>query len=174
MDTTAAAAAGNAESEAVPDGAAVPQEITLVVWGMPDAVPAGERFAVKIGAKSSAGCALGGSRIEVRNADGAVVASAPLGDSPWPGTDALYWAEIALSAPAAPGRLALAAQFDAAEIDPPHQGASVPFSVTIVERPEHRLTVTVIAQGAGAPLEDALVRLGTYRAVTGATRAWPK
>ena len=55
---------------------------------------------------------LGGGRVEVRDGGGAVVASALLGDAPWPGSEALYWAEIALQAPAAPGPLALTAHFE--------------------------------------------------------------
>jgi hypothetical protein len=169
MDATAATAAEHEAGKPAPNGAAAPQEITLMAWAMPDAVPAGERFAVKIGAKSSAGCALCGGVIEVRNADDAVLASAPLSASPWPGTGALYWTEIALQAPAAPGRFAFSARFDAAEIDPPHRSASLPISVTIAERPAHTLTVTVVAQGAGTPLEDVQIRFGPYRAVTDAS-----
>lgn len=168
MDTTALAVT-EAAPGTTPDGADVPHEITLAVWGMPDAVPAGERFAVKVGAKSSAGCVLCGGRVEVRDAAGAVVTSGRLGESPWPGTDALYWADVTLPAPAAPGRLALSAQFDASEIDPPHRGASSPFSVTIVERPEHTLTVMVIARGDGTPIEDVQIRLGSHRAITDAS-----
>ena len=74
---------------------------SLAVWDIPTPA-AGERFAIKVGAKSSAGCALGDRRIEV--IDGAtVVAVGRLGDAPWPGTDALFWAEIELRAPDEPG-----------------------------------------------------------------------
>src|SRR4029078_5000826 len=38
--------------------------MSLAVWDIAPTVAAGERFAVKAGAKSSAGCALGGCRIQ--------------------------------------------------------------------------------------------------------------
>ena len=79
---------------------------------------------MKVGAKSSGGCALGGCRVEVLDGDGAVVASGRLGDAPWPGTDALYWTEIELRAPSAPGLASLTVRFDAATLDEPHDGAS--------------------------------------------------
>jgi hypothetical protein len=155
--------------EPAPGGDAAPHEITLAVWGMPDAVAAGECFAIKAGAKSSAGCALSGGRIEIHDAAGAVVASGSLGEAPWPGTDGLFWTEVKMQAPAAPGPLPLSAHFDAAEIEPPHASASAPFSVAIVERPEHMLTVKVTEKTTAAPIEDVQIRLGPHRAVTGAS-----
>jgi hypothetical protein len=141
-------------------------ETSLAVWDIPPAVAAGERFAVKVGAKSSAGCALCGRAVEVLDESGAVLASGRLGDAPWPGTAALFWTDVELRAPPALGLATLAARFDAAELDPPHQGARSPFSVAIVGRPEHTLTVTVAANGA--PLEQAHVCLGPLRAMTDA------
>ena len=132
-------------------------ETSLAVWDVPSAVAAGERFAVKVGVKSSAECALGG---------GAASASGRLGDVPWPGTAALFWTEVELGAPLALGLATLAVRFDAAELDPPHQSACSSFSVAIVGRPEHTLIVTVVA--SGRPIEEAYVRLGALRAMTDA------
>lgn len=141
-------------------------QVSLAVWDIAPAVTAGERFTIKVGAKSSAGCALGGSRIEVLDQAGAVAAHGRLGEAPWPGTDALFWAEVELDAPAEPGPIALVARLDTAAMDEPHQDASSRFSVSVVGRPEHTLTVKVAA--AGAPVEEAYVRLGAYRAITDA------
>jgi len=152
-----------------PDGDVAPHEITLAIWGIPEAVAASERFAIKVGAKSSAGCALSGERIEIRDAAGAVVASGCLGEAPWPGTDALFWANVEMQAPKTPGPLALSAHFDATEIDPPHANSSSPFSVAIVARPEHTLTVKVIERQTAVPIEDVQIRLGPHRAATGAS-----
>ena len=140
-------------------------QTSLAVWDIPTPA-AGERFSIKVGAKSSAGCALGARRIEVLDGD-AVVAAAYLGDAPWPGTDALFWAEVELRAPDQPGLVTLSVRFDAAELDEPHEGASSPFKVSVIARPEHTLTVKVVADGV--PVEDAIVRLGPTRASTDAS-----
>jgi hypothetical protein len=140
-------------------------QTSLAVWDIPTPA-AGERFSIKVGAKSSAGCALGDRRIEVLNGE-AVVAAGTLGDTPWPGTDALFWTGVELRAPGQPGLVTLSVHFDAAEIDEPHESASAPFNVSVVAKPEHTLTVKVVADGT--PVEDAIVRLGPTRATTDAS-----
>ena len=139
---------------------------SLAVWDVPAAAPAGETFSVKAGVKSSGGVPLGGGRIELCDSTGTVLAAGQLGDTPWPGSEALHWTEIALAAPDAPGTLTLTAHFDS-NANEPHETASSGFSVNVVACAEHTLTVTVEAQGA--PLADAVVRLGPYRAPTDAS-----
>jgi hypothetical protein len=133
-------------------------EISLAVWDIPAAITAGEHFAVKVGAKSSDGCALGGCRVEVLDHSGAVLARGALGPSPGPGTDARFWSEIELCAPSAPGIVSLAVRCD--------DVASSPFSVAVVAAPAHVVTVTVAA--GGEPVADAIVRAGPVRATTDA------
>src|SRR5947207_3246769 len=99
---------------------------SLAVWDIPAAVAAGVHFTVKVGAKSSGGTPLGGCRVTVLDSDSAVVASGVLGAEPWQGTDALYWSEVELCAPQAPGLASLSARFDAVSLDEPHDGASLP------------------------------------------------
>jgi hypothetical protein len=140
-------------------------ETSLAVWDIPTPA-AGERFSVKVGAKSSVGCALGGRRIDVLEGDH-VVASGRLGETPWPGTSALYWAEVELRAPESPALVTLAVHFDAAELDEPHQDASSPFNVSVVALPDYTLAVTVAS--GGMPIEEAYLRLGPYRATTDAS-----
>jgi hypothetical protein len=139
-------------------------QTSLAVWDIPTPA-AGERFSIKVGAKSSAGCALGARQVEVLDGE-AVVAAAHLGDAPWPGTDALFWTEVELQAPGTPGLVTLSVRFDAAQLDEPHEGVSSPFKVSVVARPEHTLTVKVVADGS--PVEEAIVRLGPTRATTDA------
>ncbi len=141
-------------------------ETSLAVWDIAPAVVAGETFSVKVGAKSSTGCALDGSRIEVLDGD-AVMAAGCLGETPWPGSDALYWTEIEVRAPAQPGNLAYAVRFDASALEEPHLGATSLFNVSVVAKPEHTLTVKLNA--GGAPVEAAYIRLGPYRAITNAS-----
>jgi hypothetical protein len=150
----------------MPQTNAAAHRTSLAVWEIPPAVGVGEHFRVKIGAKSSAGCALAGRAVEVLDSGGAVIAAARLGEAPWPGTDALFWSEIELRAPAAPGLTTFAVRFDASGIDEPHDGASSPFEVAVVATPEHILTVTVLA--GGVAVADAIVRAGPIRATTDA------
>jgi len=140
-------------------------QMSLAVWDIPTPA-AGEQFSIKVGARSSTGCALGARRIELLDGE-AVVAAGHLGDAPWPGTDALFWAEVELRAPDKPGSVMLAARFDVVELDEPHAGVSSPFNVSVVAKPEHTLTVKVVADGM--PVEEAIVRLGPTRASTDAS-----
>jgi hypothetical protein len=139
---------------------------SLAVWDVPVAASAGEVFLLKAGVKSSAGVPLGGGCIELCDSTGAVLAAGQLGDTPWPGSEALYWTEIALLAPDTPGTLTLTAHFDGNATEP-HETASSGFKINVVACAEHTLTVTV--EASGAPLADALVRLGPYRAPTDAS-----
>jgi hypothetical protein len=105
--------------------------------------------------------------IAVCDAAGAVLASGVLGNTPWPGTSSLYWTELALIAPAKAGMFSWSVEFAAADLAVPHQGSSSRFSIVIADPPEHRLTVKVIEQQTALPVENAQVRLGAHRAVTG-------
>jgi hypothetical protein len=143
-----------------------PHDTSLAVWAVPSPVVMGERFTVKVGAKSSAGCELKGKKILITDEGGAVLAQGVLEATPWPGTSALYWTEVAVPAPAQEGMFWCTVSFAASDIETPHQGASSKFSVAIVRPPEHRLTVEVLEKESKSPIEDAQVRLGAYRAAT--------
>jgi hypothetical protein len=143
-----------------------PHATSLAVWAVPSPVVMGARFAIKVGAKSSAACTLQGRKILISDPTGAVIGAGSLGEAPWPGTSALYWTEVELPAPAREGLFWCAASFAADEIDAPHEGTSSRFSVAIVKPPEHRLTVKVLEKDTLAPIEDAQVRLGPYGATT--------
>lgn len=143
-----------------------PHATSLAVWEVPSPVVIGERFRVKIGAKSSAACTLEGEATEVMDQTGAVVAHGKLGATPWPGTSALFWTEIELAAPTQEGLCWWSVRFAAAAIETPHEGTSSRFSVAVVRPPEHRLTVAVFEKDSQAPIADAQIRLGAYRAAT--------
>jgi hypothetical protein len=143
------------------------QTSSLAVWAIPSPVIAGQPFEIAAGAKSESGCALTGTQIEVCDQDGAVLGCGRLGDAPWPGTSALYWTPVALTAPAAPGLLTWSVRYAANDAELPHEGSSAVFSVVVAPAPEHRLTVKVTAQDA--PIENAQVRLGPFCAVTDAS-----
>ena len=165
----AAHQAGGAHHEASVVPVAVrtrPHETSLAVWAIPSPVVTGQPFAIKVGAKSTTGCDLRDMRVAVCDEAGDVLAGGALGDTPWPGTSALYWTELALTAPAEAGMFTWSVKFDAAELALPHHGASSRFSIAIASPPEHRLTVKVVEQATASPIENAQVRLGAYRAAT--------
>jgi hypothetical protein len=146
-----------------------PHETSLAVWAIPSPVVTGRPFAIKVGAKSAAGCNLAGAQIEVCNPAGMVLASGVLGDTPWPGTSALYWTELSLIAPAEAGMFSWSVKFAPTDLALAHEGSSSRFSIVIVDPPEHRLTVKVVEQLTALPVADAQVRLGAYRAATGSS-----
>jgi hypothetical protein len=143
-----------------------PHQTSLAVWAVPSPVRIGARFSIKVGAKSSGGCALDGAQVEIRDQTGADIARGTLGAAPWPDTGALYWAEINLTAPPQDGMFVWSAAFAAQDLKLPHAGASTTFSFAVVKPPEHRLTIEAIERETGTPIEDAQVSLGPYRAAT--------
>ncbi len=84
-------------------GASSPHVARVVAWGAPAAVERGRRFTIRVGVACSAGCRPDGWRVEVRDHEGEQRETAALGNDPWPGTDALYHAQVALTAPDAEG-----------------------------------------------------------------------
>lgn len=144
----------------------LPHATSLAVWAVPSPVVIGEGFKIMVGAKSSGACTLEGEAIRITDADGAVLAEGRLGGTPWPGTSALYWAELELAAPQQEGLFWCAASFAAAGVDTPHEGSSSRFSIAVVKPPEHRLTVEVLEKDSRTPIDDAQIRLGAYRAAT--------
>jgi hypothetical protein len=144
----------------------IPHASSLAVWAIPSPVVMGENFAIKVGAKSSAGIALTGTTVEVCDEAGIVVARGRLGEAPLPGTSALYWSEIPLLAPLGEGVRAWSVRFAPADLDLAHEQASSTFSVAIVRPPEHRLTVKVMEKDTAAPIANAQLRLGAFRAAT--------
>ena len=75
----------------------------VVVWDTPAAVECGQCFAVRVGVACASRCTLAGRQVEVRDHAGERRATAALDEQRWPGTDALYHAELTLVAPDAEG-----------------------------------------------------------------------
>ena len=144
-----------------------PHHTSLAVWAIPDAAVSGAPFTIYAGVKCADGCALRGQRISIIDANGAALASGQVGDTPWTGTSALYWAELTLPAPPHKGLVTLCALVEAAANPLAHDGASSSFTVAIVKAPEHTLTVKVIAKDTAVPIAEADIRLGAYRTTTG-------
>jgi hypothetical protein len=143
-----------------------PHATSLAVWDMPAHVVTGERFTIKVGAKSSADCPLAGQIIEICDETGAVVGRATVQGSPWPGTSGLYWTQVELVAPANDGLSSWSARFAPAGLESAHDETSSQFHIAVVRPPEHTVTVKVIEKESTAPVGDVQVRLGAYRCAT--------
>jgi len=145
----------------------VPHETSLAAWDIPSPVVRGTKFALKAGAKCTSACALEGKTVEIRDEKGKLMASGALGASLWEGTAALYWTTVTVKAPKKLGLHAWEAGFSGAELKLPHGAATARFSFVVVPEPEHSVRVTVVDKATKAPIKDAQVRLGLYRAITG-------
>ena len=130
---------------------------SIAVWDVPLPVIAGVSFRIKVGVKSQACTVLTGSNVEVCDARGQVVASGKLGGEPWSGTDALYWVELSVPAPASSQLAEFTVRFG---------NAASRFSVAAVRKPEHRLAVRVTEQATQAPLSGVEIRLDAFHART--------
>jgi hypothetical protein len=93
-----------------------PHTTSMAVWDVPSPVATNRLFKVKVGVKCSAMCQLAGQLIEVCDEAGIQIADGRLGETPWPGTSALYVGEVELTAPATEGISAWSARF------PPQRG----------------------------------------------------
>jgi len=146
---------------------AIPHGTSLAVWDIPSPIVKGERFAIKVGAKSAANAELKGLEIAIVDDSDVVVARGRLRDTPWPGTTALYWDEVEMPAPAGVGLGRWSVRFVPAGLALPHDGTAAEFTAAIVPTPQHRLTVKVIERQSKAPIENVQIRLGAFRGATG-------
>ena len=139
---------------------------SLAVWDVPMPVVAGERFAIKVGAKSGSGRALAGFHVEVSDAAGAVVAIGTLGEAPFAGTEALYWAPLDVPAPAQEQLADYAVRLIPRPSEPAEQAVASRFSVAVAAKPEHRLNVKITERDTAAALGGVEIRLGSFHART--------
>lgn len=137
------------------------------VWGMPSAISAGERFAVKVGVKCTSACNLAGRPVTIFDQDGAAAATAPLREDPSPGTAALYYAEVEATAPAAIGSHKWLAAVPASHEGVPHAAGELAFAIRVVEAPDCEIAIEAFDRDRGTPVEGLTVLLHPYRALTG-------
>jgi len=138
----------------------------VTVWGLPSAIAAGERFGFKVGVKCSAGCKLGGRALSVVDHDGAPVAVASLRDDVWPGTGALYFAEVEAQAPRTPGDFTWQVTAPGSDKGMRHAAGACLVTVKVVQPPEHEVTVEAFDGEKRTPIKGAHVLLHPYRALT--------
>jgi hypothetical protein len=133
---------------------------------VPSAIGAGERFRFAVGVRCSAGCNLGGRALDIFDQAGSPVGAVTLGHAVWPGTEALYSAEVAADAPLAAGIHLWEAKIAGWDAGLPHASGSFPLTVRVVAAPECEVTVQAVDRETQAPIKGARVVLHPYRAVT--------
>jgi hypothetical protein len=144
----------------------IPHKTSLAIWDVPSPVAMNKAFTAKIGIRCSARCQLAGQLVEVLDETGTKMGEGKLGETPWEGTDALYWGVAEITAPATEGVSFWTVKFAGAELELAHEEASVNFSFRTDKPPEHRVTIKVIGEDTRAPIQHAQVQLGFYVAET--------
>ena len=136
------------------------------IWGLPSAIAAGERFRFKVGIKCSAGCKLTGRLLSIFDHEGAQVGAASLLDDIWPGTSALYFAEVEAQAPLATGDYQWQVKTAGRDSSVPHADGAATFTVKVVRPPDHEVTVEAFDSEKQTPVGGAHILLHPYRALT--------
>jgi hypothetical protein len=142
---------------------------SMNVWGLPSAIAAGGRFRFNVGIKCSAGCRLTGRPVSIFDCDGAQVGGASLHDDVWPGTGALYFAEVEAQAPLTPGDYQWQVETPESDSGAPHVAGSFTFAIKVVPPPDHEVTAEAFDSDKQTPIKGAHVLLHPYRAFTDAT-----
>jgi hypothetical protein len=139
--------------------------LELTVWDVPSALIAGERFALSVGARCSAGCDLGGKALTLFDQHGSPAGTVELGRAVWPGTEALYFGQAEACAPLEAGSHQWEAKLSGWDGEAPHAAGLFPLTVRVVAAPECEVTVRVIDRECRAPIAGARVVMHPYRAV---------
>jgi hypothetical protein len=139
----------------------------LNVWALPTAIAAGDRFTFKAGIKCSAGCKLTGKELSIFDGDGIQVGCETLLDGVWPGTSALYFAEVEGNAPFTVGRQKWEVRISASGSGTPHAAGALTVVVNVVDPPDYEVTVEALDAGTQTPIERARIVMHPYRALTG-------
>lgn len=146
-------------------GAPEPHAAELTVWGVPSAPVVGGRMHFMVGARCSAGCDLGGSELGIYDQQGVCIDTAKLGHEVWPGTEALYVAEVQISAPVV-GSHQWEVKAATWVTETLHVAGSFSVVVRVVTAPDCEVTVTAVDRESQAPIAGACVVMHPYRAMT--------
>jgi hypothetical protein len=136
--------------------------ISLAVWDVPIPVVAGEKFSIKVGAKSGSGRPLAGCRVDVTDSTGAVVATGKFREAPLPETEALYCAALDVRAPVEQQVAEYAVHFIPDSAEPVQEAVATRFSVVVTAKPEHSLIVKVTEQTTAEALGGVEIRVGAF------------
>jgi hypothetical protein len=141
---------------------------SILVWDVPTAIVAGESFRFKLGVKCSSQCEPIGWTFAVSTENGEPVATGTLSDEPWPGTAALYYAQVEATAPMAEGVHDWTVTAPGPNMDIAHEQQTARFGVRSVRQPECVISVEAIDKATQAPVKGAKVVVHPYRVFTDA------
>ena len=139
---------------------------SMAVWDAASPAVVNAKFKLKVGVRCSADCKLTNREIEIYDQEGCKAATEKLGEVPWPGTAALYWAEVELKTPDIEGSYTWQAKFPKPDIDIPHLETCTSFGFVVVNPPDCTLTVEVIDKETRSPISNASISLHPYRTKT--------
>ncbi len=142
---------------------------SVSVWGLPSAIAAGERFRLKVGVKCSAGCKLAGRTLGIFDHQGKQVGDGRLLNEAWPGTSALYFAEVEAKAPLTTGTYEWHVKAPGSPLPPPHAAGACTLSINVVGSPDCELTVTAFDRATQMPIKGAHILVHPYRTSTDET-----
>ncbi len=125
-------------------------DVYLNAWDIPSAVMAGDAFSFHVGLTCSCGCNLANRGFVVRDQAGTVVASGRLGDAIWPGTSALYFAEVRAVAPADISLHPWMVESAGSNNGIAHSPGSLAMRVRTVAAPDHEITIEAVDRESGA------------------------
>jgi hypothetical protein len=146
-----------------------PHAASMSVWGFPSAIAAGERFSLKIGVKCSAGCKLAGRALCIFDHEGRQVGDGRLLDEVWPGTSALYFAELEAKAPLTTGTYEWQVKAPGSPFPPPHSAGACRLTINVVGLPDCELTVAAFDRATQMPIKGAHILVHPYRTSTDET-----
>jgi hypothetical protein len=141
-------------------------ETSMAVWDVHVPVVVGTSTVVRAGVRCSRGCRLSGRFIQISDAGGNLVGEGRLGDAPLEGTDALYWTEISVKAPATQSVAQYRATFTETVAELGHDSATTTFTRRVTGPPEHQVSIDVVDKQTGIGVSEVEVRFGHYNEVT--------
>ena len=147
--------------------ATVAHQTRVNVWAVPSAIAVGEHLRFNVGIACSSRCDLTGRTLVVLDHEGIQVAATSLGDT-WPGTGALYFAEVEAKAPQVAGDYEWQVQVPETNAAAPHAAAACTFAMKVVPTAEHQVTIEAVDDDRQTPIEGLHVLLHPYRAATDA------
>jgi hypothetical protein len=142
--------------------------VTVLTWGAPSAIVAGESFDLHVGVTCTSGCDLSGRAFEIFDENGMRVFTGTLSSEPLAGSDALYGANVTLAGRSSEGRARWEARFAPSDVGIAHGSGARAFGLTFVPPPESVVKIEVVDQKEGTGIRGIHVLLHPYRALTDA------